>query len=106
AESKQVEQRAHHGGQCRRIRAERSTCGPPDRVLAKDRHCMSPRLRQDPSAGRPNSNGWIVEFDYLPFNRSGGRRSARGSTRSSSRSTRSTPSSTARHETTTVLAVG
>ena len=22
--------------------------------------------------GRPNSNGWIVEFDYLPFNRSGG----------------------------------
>ena len=22
--------------------------------------------------GRPNSNGWIVEFDYLPFNRSRG----------------------------------
>jgi hypothetical protein len=36
AESKQVEQRADHGGQCRRIRAERSTCGPPDGVLAKD----------------------------------------------------------------------
>jgi len=22
--------------------------------------------------GRPNSNGWIIEFDYLPFNKSGG----------------------------------
>jgi hypothetical protein len=22
--------------------------------------------------GKPNSNGWILEFDYLPFNKSGG----------------------------------
>jgi len=37
AESKQVEQRADYGGQCLRIRAERSTACPPDGVLAKDR---------------------------------------------------------------------
>jgi hypothetical protein len=38
----------------------------------KDPTLYAPAPTSGSRTGRPNSNGWIVELDYLPFNKSGG----------------------------------